>query len=119
MQALAAPARAPVARRLIPLAPADIHIFWWQACGETLGKQAKSLIQKQISPVRERATKNRQRQPPASARPARRDIHIFWWQACGEALGKRLKPLIFNNFSILQQGLANTRKSRCQAAVAR
>jgi len=88
----------------------DIHIFWEQACGETLGKPVKRLIQKGFSCSSRAGAKNRQGERRSFyGRPARA-IHIFWWQACGEGLDKPFKRLISNNFSLMQQSSAKAWK---------
>ncbi|BEV16489.1 hypothetical protein HBDW_32770 [Herbaspirillum sp. DW155] len=98
-------------RALIPATCPDIHIFWEQACGEALGKSAKSLIPKDFPAARGQEAKNGQASLAGRRVMVRDDIHIFWWQACGEALDKPFKPLISNNFSITQQAHAKSCKT--------
>jgi hypothetical protein len=84
----------------------DIHIFWEQACGETLGKPDKPLIPKRFCPAAQAVAKNEQL--PVGRLPGAWDaaVHIFWWQACGEGLDKPFKRLIPNNFSLMQHSTA-------------
>ncbi|MCI1015905.1 hypothetical protein HWE04_18765 [Herbaspirillum sp. C7C2] len=88
----------------------DIHIFWEQACGETLGKPDKPLIPKRFCPAAQVVAKNEQL--PVDHLPGARHaaVHIFWWQACGEGLDKPFKRLISNNFSLMQQSSAKAWK---------